>query len=553
MGPFSEREGVWLTPMSLAVVYLVFGSAWIVISDRAVVWLFGLSALTLQAQLAKGLLFVLGSGLFIFGLVTQRDRQLRQRERTISAERSEIRDLEADVQSTEELYELILDNIHDTVLLTDESGAFTYVCPNVNHIFGFSTETVRQMGTIDALLGEDFPISTLEGEQLVSNIEREIEDADGESHTVLVTARSIEIDRGAWLFSIRDITQRKKHEERFRAYVENSSDVITVVDNEGMIEYVSPSVRDVLGYEPESLVGTAALELVHPDDRDELIEAMEVMESRSVTTTASRQYRSAHADGSWLWTESRVTFRDDDQPEAYVINIRDVSDLREREGRLSVLDRVLRHNIRNKLNIVVGAAHRLEEDPDADVSSNVELIVDAAENLLGLSQKARNFDASIHRAGDDLAMIDLTECVGRVVDEKRAEYPRATIDASIPEAARIKAHESVELAIAEVLDNAIVHADREDPTVSVEMTAAGSMIDLTVRDDGPGIPKRDRQAIQAGIETPLDHGMSLGLWLVRWTVENSGGDLVIEDRDPTGTEITLRFPVATETAGEPDV
>jgi|GEM_PF-2263632 len=553
MDSLSRRDGVWLTPSTITLVYLAFGSGWIVVSDRAVVWLFGLSSLTLQAQLAKGLLFVLGSGLFIFALITRRDRQIRDREAIINAERSEIRDLEQDVQSTEQLYELILSNIHDTVLLTDEAGAFTYVCPNVHHIFGHSAETVRDMGSIEALLGEDFSVSTLQGEQLVSNIEREIRDAEGESHTVLVTAKSIEVERGVWLFSIRDITERKAQEERFRAYVENSSDVITVVDDEGTIEYVSPSVRHVLGYEPDALVGTDALDLIHPEDREELSEALGSIDSRPATSTASRQFRSAHADGGWLWTESRVTIRDDDRPETYVINLRDVSDVREREGRLSVLDRVLRHNIRNKLNVVVGAARDLQTDPEPEVEGKAALILDAAESLLGLSEKARNFDASVRRAGRDLATIDLSTCIGRVVEEKRLEYPHATIEVDTPETVRIEAHESVELAIAEVLDNAIVHAERDDPTVELELRTDDSMVDFTVRDDGPGIPARDREAIQAGIETPLDHGMSLGLWLVRWTVENSGGVLLIEDRDPDGTEITLRFPAAVEPASETGV
>jgi len=70
---------------------------------------------------------------------------------------------------------------------------------------------------------------------------------------------------------------------------------------------------------------------------------------------------------------------------------------------------------------------------------------------------------------------------------------------------------------------------------------------FSVRDDGPGLSEFDRDVLESGeaIE-PLSHGSGLGLWLVYWAVERSGGDISVADREPRGTEIAVRLPLATD-------
>jgi Signal transduction histidine kinase len=96
-------------------------------------------------------------------------------------------------------------------------------------------------------------------------------------------------------------------------------------------------------------------------------------------------------------------------------------------------------------------------------------------------------------------------------------------------------------ALSELLENAVEHSG-ETPTVVVRgaETATGSR--LVVADDGPGIPANEQAVIDAGSETPLSHGSSLGLWGVRWAVQTLGGSLSFEESDLGGTSCRARTP-----------
>jgi diguanylate cyclase (GGDEF)-like protein/PAS domain S-box-containing protein len=95
-------------------------------------------------------------------------------------------------------------------------------------------------------------------------------------------------------------------ESRFRAFVQHSSDVVGVIDANGTITFVSPSVAAVFGHEPEALLGQSIVELVHPDDVDKGYRAISALANRPFESE-SVEVRCRHADGSWRWTEVTVT------------------------------------------------------------------------------------------------------------------------------------------------------------------------------------------------------------------------------------------------------
>lgn len=468
----------------------------------------------------------------------------------------------------------------------------------------------------------------------------------------------------------KDITECKRHEEQFQMFVERSSDVITVVDERGCIEYVSPSMSRVFGHDPADLIGENAFDLIHPADREAVMAAFPGNRSLSAGTTVSVEYRTRHRDGSWRWAESRVTTRRDSTERGYVINTRDVTDRvdverelrqidesrslaliasdagiwdwnpetgevtwhesceqlfgvepgafegtyeafitrvhpadrsavehaiartihqdepfhvafrisrddgverwvssrgkllsdvdgtpvcllgvavditeqKERERRLSVLERVLRHNIRNKLNIILAHSEQLADAPETDVRERALTIVEASEELYGLSETARRFESTIRPDDSVTKPADVVKRVRNVTAQARIEYAQASIRTHGGGEQWALVHEAFELAITELVENAIRHAGRPDPTVDVYVEGHETTVEVRVVDDGPGIPDLDRAVILKGEETPLEHSMGLGLWLVRWTVANSGGTIDIRDNEPTGTVIEIRLP-----------
>jgi PAS domain S-box-containing protein len=125
--------------------------------------------------------------------------------------------------------------------------------------------------------------------------------------------------------------------ELYRKLVENSNDVATIIDPNGVITYVSPSVRRVLGYEPEELVGEVGFEYQHPDDREVVAERIEALQAEPAEPQTA-EVRFERADGSWCWIEATMQNRlDDDVIGGILVNSRDVTDRKADERRHSRL------------------------------------------------------------------------------------------------------------------------------------------------------------------------------------------------------------------------
>ena len=117
----------------------------------------------------------------------------------------------------------------------------------------------------------------------------------------------------------------RRSEERFRALIDHSSDMITLQGRDGVISYVSPSTSRLLGYAPSDLLGRSLLDAVHPDDQTWLQPRFEdLVEQPGAVMTA--RYRIRHKSGAWRWIEATYTnLLEEPAVGAVVINRRDVS------------------------------------------------------------------------------------------------------------------------------------------------------------------------------------------------------------------------------------
>ena len=122
-----------------------------------------------------------------------------------------------------------------------------------------------------------------------------------------------------------------------RKLVEESSDTVSIVDEDGVIRYVSPSVEDLLGFEPDELVGEGVHDYQHPQDRATIGGAIE----RVVTGDSDEETveaRARRADGSWCWVEARVQDRlDDPDIDGILINSRDITERRKQDDQFQQL------------------------------------------------------------------------------------------------------------------------------------------------------------------------------------------------------------------------
>jgi PAS domain S-box-containing protein len=115
------------------------------------------------------------------------------------------------LRESELLHRIILENISDTVFITNDDGSFTYVCPNVSVIFGYDHEEVIALGNIEKLLGSDlYNPDRLATARELYNIERAVQDKSGQTRILLVNVKKVSIKDGTRLYTCHEITERKK-------------------------------------------------------------------------------------------------------------------------------------------------------------------------------------------------------------------------------------------------------------------------------------------------------------------------------------------------------
>lgn len=101
-----------------------------------------------------------------------------------------------------------------------------------------------------------------------------------------------------------------------------------------------------------------------------------------------------------------------------------------------------------------------------------------------------------------------------------------------------------EIALDEAVENAIRHVDQSPPKVTIRMQQDmdNNQVRISVADNGAGIPEHEREVIESGTETPLNHGLGIGFWLMEWVTTILGGNLFISDNEPRGSVVTFQLP-----------
>lgn len=141
--------------------------------------------------------------------------------------------------------------------------------------------------------------------------------------------------------------QAELEPQAYEKLLAESVDVLTVLNPAGVIQYESPSVRSVLGYDPDELVGASVFEYIHPDDRADAVETFKrLVDTETEHTTETVELRFKCGDGSWIWLESRASNRSIDGVGGYVVNSRAIAALNQREAQLEQTRDLLRNTER---------------------------------------------------------------------------------------------------------------------------------------------------------------------------------------------------------------
>ncbi|MFB6235746.1 MAG: histidine kinase N-terminal 7TM domain-containing protein [Halopenitus sp.] len=382
--------------------------------------------------------------------------------------------------------------------------------------------------------------------------------------------------------------------------LEELNDGVIVVGPNGRVREFNPTAAKIFDdLELNKPADEVLTETVAPDGGELVVE----------TDEGTRLY---HSRSTQLLDERR-------DETAQIVYLNDVTEIVQREQRLGVLNRILRHNVRNELNVVRGhlelleedgtfegaeedgkaegaeeagtfegaeeagmaegaeeagmaegaeedgMAEGAEEDGKAEGAEHVETAKESLDRVLTLAEKARDVERTLQVA-DSSITTSATAALDRVSDAAEAGYPEAEIsvvhafddgvavdestdgtdaaaDRDVP--IEVVGEELLDMALQELVENAVEHNDREHPSVTLRLEP-GDDVRIQVVDDGPPIPEQEIAALGSWGETGLEHGSGLGLWLVHWMTTLSSGDLSFGTRDSRGNVVTLTLPAASE-------
>jgi two-component system, cell cycle sensor histidine kinase and response regulator CckA len=290
------------------------------------------------------------AGLGRKGLISSSQR-LGEKEITLPLE------LAAKLSDSRALFEAIAERALIGLFVVDRGGRFQFVSGRAASMTGYS---VAELLALDSCLLLLSPADRPPIERVLTGQTREgrclstFRRSDGRLLSLEIEMACVTLSDGPRIVGVvrldkedtEDLGERRfvlrrgqDQEQYFRALTEKLSDIITIVDADGVVQYESPSLKAILNYEPAELVGASVFDRVHVEDIPHVRAAFE--RCLSTGDIQSAELRVRHKDGSWLMMEAVATnLVDDPQVRGIVLNTREISERKQLEQKLEQSSRL---------------------------------------------------------------------------------------------------------------------------------------------------------------------------------------------------------------------
>ena len=475
---------------------------------------------------------------------------------------------------SENLHRTTIENISDTVIITDEQGAFTYICPNTHLIFGLSPDQVKNLGNIFALLGGPLvDPQDLDTQTEIRNIERSIVDVDGNEHNLIINVKRVCIQKGRLLYTCRDITDRKQVEaerQRLMSAIEQVAEAIVITDASGDILYVNPAFERNTGYSRQEALGQNP-RLVKSGRHDQNF-YRQMWETITHGRTWNGRMVNKRKDGTLFNEECTISpvFDGSGTIANFVAVKRDITAdivLQDRIRQSQKLEAIgtlaggIAHDFNNILFPLIGFTEMLREDlpQDSPLQDHVDEILHAALRSRELVRQILIFS---RQADQKIKPIRL-----HIIVKEALKLIRASVPTTIKIEQKIDSNCGVVLSdptqihqiVMNLCTNAFHAMEDNGGTLSVMLSQvhaasdssdlpgmpAGEYACLSFADTGIGIDKDLIERIFDPYFTTKDRekGTGLGLSVVQGIVKTYGGDIRISSEPGVGTHIKVYLPI----------
>lgn len=365
---------------------------------------------------------------------------------------------------------------------------------------------------------------------------------------------------------------RQRSEARVGALVQNSSDVIMVIDAGLVIRYVTPSMVGALGHRPHDLLGTPLLSLIDPGQQVATSAFYSELETRPGESSRA-EWRMRRGDGQFTDVEAVSTnLLDNPSVHGIVVTARDITERKELEAglkdqvrKLEELDHIrsdfvatVSHELRTPLTSIIGEVELLVDGDLGDLSDEqtrgVEIIGRNSqrlrvliEDLLTLSH-IETSALNLHRA--PTLVTQLVDGVGSQVGPiAEAKSVALRISCAQGDDTVLVDREQLDRALLNLLTNAVKFTP-EGGTVTFQARREGMNLVFTVSDTGLGIPLEEQDRLftrffRSSTATSLAiQGTGLGLVIVKRIVEEHGGTISLVSTPDEGTTVTVTIPAS---------
>ena len=468
------------------------------------------------------------------------------------------------LRQREERYRFLVQNGTDLTVIIDAEGKYSFVGTNVVQQLGYQPEELMGCSPLEYIHPDD--LSYVE-EALTEAPRRDtftvkpfrFKNASGEWRWIesTITNHLNHASIGGFVVNSKDVTERKNKadalvvsEQRFKALVQNGTDLIVIVDDQGNFSYISSNSSFILGYDPEEALGRSVFDFIHPDDMGSVSEEL----TRVLTNGASGQslqHRFLHKDGQWVWMESKGTNHlHDSAIRGLLVNSRNIDD------RVQLQKRLNRELITRQREITAAAIRAQESERSQlglELHDNVNQILTTVKlyNEMYLTGYVQDRQLLVKATGY------VQDCINEIRSiSKRLSAPtlgKISLEDSIKELvssinltgrleiiyvpknlAMCQVSDDMHLAVYRIVQEGLNNIIKYSQAIiaCIEITFEDQQLYLKISDNGKGF---DTAAKRDGI----------GITNMKTRAENLQGTFQLKSAPGEGCEVTIVFPCET--------